>query len=157
RLTTGKMLFLFSDCRSFVISIARLGNDGWRYARGMFATQLRSGHLGAEWSGPCLWDLSDMQVAAFVWHLQMSEFLRDWHLLGNDRARSLDCDAFLSAPEETLAALDEFFGLGLGPQHIAATVASPLFQRKAKGGHGSFDAGRRRAEYDAVAESLGPE
>jgi hypothetical protein len=157
RLSTGKMLFLFSDCRSFVISIARLGDDGWRYARGMFATQLRSGHLGAEWPGPRLWDLSDLEVAAFVWHLQIDEFLRDRHLLGPDRARSLDCDAFLAAPREALAALDEFFALGLGPERIAATVAGPLFQHKAKGPPAPFDARQRRDAYDAVAQRLGPE
>ena len=157
RLSTGKMLFLFSDCRSFVVSIARLGDDGWRYVRHMFATLLRSGHLGAEWAGPRLWDLSDLEVAAFVWHLQMDAFLCDWRLLGDDRARSLDCDAFLAAPEEALARLNEFFGLGLAPKEISATVAGPLFQRKAKGGHAPFDATQRHAEYDAVAKSLGAE
>ena len=156
-LSAGKMLFLFSDCRSFVISIARLGDDGWRYVRHMFATLLRSGHLGAEWSGPRLWDLSDLEVAAFVWHLQMDEFLRNWRLMGEDRARSLDCDAFLAAPEETLARLNEFFGLGLSPEAISTTVTGPLFHRKAKGGHAPFDASRRKAEYDAVAKSLGVE
>ena len=157
RLSNGKMLFLFSDCRSFVISIARLGDDGWRYVRHMFATLLRSGHLGAEWTGPRLWDLSDLEVAAFVWHLQIDEFLRDWRLLGNDRARSLDCDAFLAAPQETLTRLNEFFGLGLAPKEISAMVAGPLFQRKAKGGHAPFDATQRQAEYHAAAKSLGAE
>ncbi len=157
RLSTGKMLFLFSDCRSFVISIARLGDDGWRYVRHMFATLLRSGYLGAEWAGPRLWDLSDLEVAAFVWHLQIDEFLRDWHLLGDDRARSLDCDALLAAPEETLARLNEFFGLGLTREDIPAIVAGPLFHRKAKGGHAPFNATQRQAEYDAVANSLGAE
>jgi len=157
RLSSGKMLFLFSDCRSFVISIARLGDDGWRYVRHMFATLLRSGHLGAEWTGPRLWDLSDLEVAAFVWHLQMEEFLRDWRLLGYDRARSLDCDAFLATPDETLVRLNEFFGLGLPSEEILATVSGPLFHRKAKGGQAPFDARQRQAEYDAVAKSLGAE
>jgi hypothetical protein len=157
RLSIGKMLFLFSDCRNFVISIARLGDDGWRYVRHMFAILLRSGHLGAEWSGPRLWDLSDLEVAAFVWHLQIDEFLRNWRLLGDDRARSLDCDALLAAPEETLAQLNAFFGLELAPEEISTTVTGPLFHRKAKGGHAPFNARQRKAEYDAVADSLGAE
>ena len=154
RHSEGRMLFLFSDCRSFVISIVRLGEDGRRYVRQLFATLLRNGRLGEEWTGPKLWDLSDLQAAAFVWHLQIEEFLRHWNLLG-DRARSLDCDALLDAPRETLEALNGFFGLDLGEEHIADVVDGPLFHYQAKRPGVAFDAGRRRAEYDAIAQRLG--
>lgn len=152
-LTSGKMLFLFSDCRSFVLSVARKGEEGRQYARSMFAVLLRSGHLGPEWHGPRLWDLSDLQIAAFVWHLQMEQFRRGWAALGDGRASALDCDTLLDAPQETLCALGRFFEVALPEEHVART--GPMFRRNAKNPGKPFDARTRREEHEAAAARLG--
>jgi hypothetical protein len=149
----GRRLVLFSDCRSFVISLARKGDEGWQYARAMFAVLLRSGHLAPDWHGPRLWDLNDLQIAAFVWHMQVDLLRRS--TADATRVRSLDCDALLDDPEGTLRALDAFFGLGLGDAHIAGSAS--LFRHNAKNPAVPYDARRRREEQDTIAARLGAE
>jgi hypothetical protein len=104
---------------------------------------------------PNLLVLSDLELAAVLWHMQIGEFLRHWPQLGQGRAASLDCDTFLERPAETLSRLDEFFGLSLGADHPARVLEGPLFRRNAKTGEEAFDAVRRREEHRQMAEQLG--
>jgi len=103
--TSGAMLFLYSDCRSFLISTAKLGEEGRKYARRMFIALLGDGHPQAQWPPGKLLLLSDLELAALVWHMQIAEFLRNWPSV-QGRASSLDCDAFLANPLETLTRVD---------------------------------------------------
>lgn len=153
--TSGPMLFLFSDCRSFLVSVCRLGENGRKYVRSLFLAMLHDDHAQAQWSAPKLLSMSDLELAAIVWHMQIAEFLRNWPLLGAGRAASLDCDAFLASPVDTLRKLDNFFSLGLGNNHLEEAVSGPLFRRNAKTGEDSFDASRRLKEHAQTAQQLG--
>ncbi|HTT84127.1 MAG TPA: hypothetical protein VMF67_11640 [Rhizomicrobium sp.] len=153
--TTDPMLFLFSDCRSFLVSICKLGEDGRKYARRLFLALLADGHSQAQWPAGKLLSLSDLELAAIVWHMQIAEFRRALAGLPPGSAVSLDCDALLAAPEECLQRLDEFFALGIGTQALRDIVAGPLFRRNAKTGEDFFDASRRRAEHDNITKAMG--
>jgi hypothetical protein len=153
--TSGPMLFLFSDCRSFLVSICKLGENGRKYVRSLFLAMLHDDHVQAQWPAPKLLSLSDLELAAIVWHMQIAEFLRSWPLLGAGRAASLDCDAFLALPVDALSRLDDFFSLGVGKNHLEEAVSGPLFHRNAKTGEDSFDASRRLKEHAQTAQQLG--
>jgi hypothetical protein len=153
--TSGPMLFLFSDCRSFLVSVSKLGENGRKYARSLFLAMLHDDHAQAQWPAPKLLSMSDLELAAIVWHMQIAEFLRNWPLLGAARAASLDCDAFLASPVDTLCRLDDFLSLGLGKIHLEEAVRGPLFHRNAKTGEDSFDASRRLKEHAQTAQQLG--
>ncbi len=150
--TEGAMLFLYSDCKSFVASIAKLGEGGRKYVRTLLLAILGDGHLQSQWPGARLLALSDLELAAIVWHMQIAEFTRHWPAA---RAASLDCDAFLAAPAETLAKLDAHFSLGLGADHLRQVAEGPLFRRNAKTAAEGFDANTRREEHARVASELG--
>lgn len=154
--TSGPMLFLFSDCRSFLISLIGMGEEGRKYARRMLLAVLGDGHPQSYWPVPQIMSLSDLEAAALVWHMQMAEFLREWPLLGT-RARSLDCDAFLESPVEVLNLLDEFFSLGLGSEHAKHVTEGPLFRRNAKNPQSAFDASARREQHRQIALQMGTE
>ena len=155
--TSGPMLFLYSDCRSFLISVCRLGEQGRKYVRGLFLALLADSHEQVRWPAPKLLASTDLELAALVWHVQMAEFLRNWPLLADGRAASLDCDALLDLPVETLCRIDEFFSLGLGRQHFVDVVGGPLFRRNAKTGEDGFDARRRNDEYARIAGTMTPD
>jgi len=152
--TIGQMLFLFSDCKSFLISIARLGEDGRKYVRRLFLALLAEGHVQAQWPTATLLGMSDIELAAIVWHMQMAEFHRNWPKLATGRAASLDCDAFLASPAETLFRLDRFFSLGIGEQHLQDIAAGPLFQRNAKTGEEAWNVMRRHEEHARLAQQM---
>jgi hypothetical protein len=155
--TSGPTLFLYSDCRSFLISIAKKGEEGHKYVRRMFVAMLADGHEQAQWPPGRVLSLTDLELAAVVWHMHIGEILRHWAALGPARAASLDCDAFLADPVECLGKLDAFFSLDLGPEYPTQVTAGPLFRRNAKTPEVPFDANKRRDEHSRTAQSLGPD
>lgn len=152
-LTSGKMLFLYSDLPSFVLSIARRGERGRAFARALFWEIAGDGHAQFGWPMEKLFKLSDLEIAALAWHMQIETLSRAWSQLEPGRATTLDCDAFLHSPEETLAALDTFFGFGLGERVLAfARKAGP----HAKHADREFTAVARREEHQEAREQIGP-
>jgi hypothetical protein len=153
--TSGPVLFLFSDCRTFLISICKMGEEGRKYVRRVFLALLADGHFPVRWPVPKLLSMSDLELAALVWHMQIAEFQQALAAYPPAGTASLDCDALLAEPEQCLSRLDRFFSLGLGTELVEAIVAGPLFRRNAKTGEPSFDPDRRRREHDHIARELG--
>jgi hypothetical protein len=145
----GPVLLLHSPCADFVVSVAKAGEPLRAYVRTLMLTLLASQPYGARFSLPDLVRLTDLQVAALAWQLQMADLNRTAQTLGR-RCRSLVSTAFLASPEAALNALDGFFGLGLGPDAVAERVNGPAFTRNAKSGRGVFD-GDARAEAARTA------
>ena len=155
RSTTGPMLFLYSDCRSFVTSIAKLGEEGRKYVRSLFLVISEDGYIQNKLPVDRLISLSDLELAALVWHMQIGECLRNWPLLAQGRAYSLDCDAFLASPYEVLKKIDNIFSLNLGADHLKQVVEGPLFKNNVKIGRSSFSAASRREQHAEVRRQLG--
>lgn len=151
----GKVLFLYSDLESFLISIEKGGVGLRKYARQLFGTIAGDSGEPLRWPAREIFQMSDLEIAALAWHMQIEQILRSLRAFGPGRVASLDCDAFLDEPEATLTALDGFFELGLGEDHIACTAAGPLLRRHAKEPTQAFNAEQRRADNDAVRRRLG--
>jgi hypothetical protein len=155
RLTQGKALFLYSDLESFLVSMEK-GGDGLRkYARRLFSNI--AGDAGGQlpWPPREIFQMSDLEIAALAWHMEIAEFRRSARVLGQGRAAWLDCDAFLRDSRAALSAVDGFFGFGLGAAHIERVVAGPLMKRHAKVPSHAFDAERRRTLGNEVRQRLG--
>ncbi|HEY1879701.1 MAG TPA: hypothetical protein VGG68_07205 [Caulobacteraceae bacterium] len=155
RSTDGNALFLYSSLPSFLTSIAKGGVRLRKFARRLFGTLV--GDLGQRlpWSSTELMHMTDLEIAALVWHMQIAEFQRGWAAYGGGRTASLDCEAFLAAPTATLAAIDAFFGLDLGGDHIREVGGGPLFRQDSKNPARDFSAEDRAREARAVSEQLG--
>lgn len=154
-LTIGKSLFLYSDLRCFLIQVARGGELARGFIRRMFSVIAGDGHVQATWPATNLFQMTDLQIAALVWHMQMVQFRRAMALLG-PRAASLDIDALLQSPRTTLSALDDFFGLGLGHPFLDETAEGPIFRKKDDDGKVISDAweaveAERRVDSDLAA------
>ncbi|MGH6872150.1 MAG: hypothetical protein ACREHE_11645 [Rhizomicrobium sp.] len=150
QLTAGRMLFLHSDCASFVLSVHKLGEEGSGYvARALQALTLDG------LRPPRTERVAGLEAAAMAWHMQMAAYRSCATMLGA-RAASLDCEVFLAQPRETLAGLDGFLALNLGHAHIDTVLDGPLFRRNVKDASRPFDAQRRRDEHDAARRELGP-
>ena len=101
--------------------------------------------------------MSDLQIAALVWQMQVAAMLEAFNKGPRDHFASLDGDRFVADPEPALTEVDRFFGLDLGADHIKATAHGPLFKRDAKDASQSFGPDRRKAEAERIADQLGPE
>lgn len=154
RTVDGRMLMMFSSCRNFLISILKQGEERRSYVRDLFVSLTEDGHPQGQWPLGHLLALSDMQVAALSWHLQMAHFQKVMRSLG-ERAASLDGDRFLSDVRGGLRAVDAFFGLGLGASRIAVRARSSHFERNSKSGR-AFDGAARQAAIARIEAEAGP-
>ncbi|MBV9991978.1 MAG: hypothetical protein JOZ72_11890 [Alphaproteobacteria bacterium] len=108
--TDGKMLFLASDCRSFLLACMRYGENRRRFVRGLFNEIRGDDETAQRWTPGAVAGLTDLEIAGLTWQLQVARFSRDLKRLG-DRAASLDSRTFLSNPRETIARIWRFLEL----------------------------------------------
>jgi hypothetical protein len=153
-MTRGRALLLHSDCESFVLSMARQGRAGFAYVRELFRSLAADGHPAGRWPAAELLRLTDLELAALVWRMQMDALEAASARLG-DRARSLDCRVLLEDPGSVLPRIDDFFGLGLGPEQLRDVVDGPLFRGDAKRPGQAFDGRARTEERSALRAHLG--
>jgi hypothetical protein len=153
RITAGKMLFLHSDCRSFLISVAQGGEARRGYVRQTLRIVAADTGGANKWSMNTLFEMSDLQIAAVLWHIQMFDMRMHMEVLG-ERAFSLDCDAFLLSPASTISRLDALFDLGLGFNHIERTVRGSLMRRHAKSLDENFGVWQRRKQLLEIDRQL---
>jgi hypothetical protein len=146
--TRGKMLFLYSDCRSFLLSIRKLGPDGAGYVRQMFRA------LAADGCAPATTpNLNDLELAALVWQMQIAQMRAHWPKGG----ASLDCDAFLADMPGAMTKIASFLELDLHAEDFRALAGQGFFSRNAKERGNAHDADARRREHGALADQLGNE
>jgi hypothetical protein len=150
-LTQGKHLFLFSDCRSFLISILKKREYGRHIARQTYARIVQDGNEQSAWPFADVFAMTDLTIAAVAWHMQIAEFRRNAPRLSPDRAASLDCDAFLATPMEALIAIDRFFGLRLGQEHFEAMLNGPAAKRHSKSPASEYNIANRLEDHATIA------
>jgi hypothetical protein len=155
-MTSGKALLLYGDCRSFLIATAKRREKGRAHHRALFGELCADGHEQRNWSLRKLFELSDLQVSALVWHMQIAQFMRALPLFEPGRVAALDCEEFLREPRTTLHSINRFLQLRLDDEHIAAAVNGPLHVH-AKDLSLRFTIDSRRQEEEDVARSLGSE
>jgi hypothetical protein len=153
-LTEGRMLLLHCDCESFLLSMAGQGVGGFGYVRELFMTLAADGHPAGRWAPNELFKLTDLQLAALVWRMQMDAFEAASQRLG-PRARSLDSRRFLQDPEPVLQAVDAFLGPALDREHFRRLLAGPLFSQDAKQPGERFDPAARAAARTRQRAHLG--
>ena len=157
RVIDGNSLFLYSDIERFLLSIAKGGMHLRRYARRLFSGIVGDRGEKLPWSVAEIIGMSDLEIAAIAWHLQIAEFQRSRALFGQGRAATLNCDRFLADPLGTLVRLDRFFELGIGETDLEQLVGGPLLRSNAKRPGFGFDTRQSHDEYEAVRRSLGNE
>ena len=107
--TAGKMLFLYGDCREFLVAAMRHDESRRRFVRGLFLILANEGGE-SRWSAEAVARLTDLEIAGLVWALQIEKFATQMRRCGG-RAASLDCRQFLAHPHKVLHALWRFFAL----------------------------------------------
>jgi hypothetical protein len=151
----GRILFLYADLESFLISIEKGGDGLGKYVRRLFGNLARDSGAPLPWPLHEILHMSDLEMAALCWHMQIAQFERSARLFGQDRVAALDCADFLVDPATTLRALASFFELDLSRKEITDIVAGPALRRHAKQPSHPFGADQRRKLADDVRRRLG--
>lgn len=151
----ARHLFLTSDIEAFLVSIAKKKEPGRALARRMFSLLQYDGASPVSIPRDQLFALTDLQVAALVWHMQIWQMHVAQSRLGPERSAWLDGDTFLARPVEALEAVNRFFELGHTREEIETVASGPLMARDAKDPGRAFGTQARRQEARAVLENLG--
>ena len=128
RIPDAPVLTLYSDLRSFLISILKRGQTGAQFVRMLADHPWGDMPTFARLFADNAAKLTDLKVAAMVWHLQISAFAAAATVYPT-RVRTLDSAVFQRDPAAALNAIDQFFELDLGAGHIDNVIAGPLFRK----------------------------
>ncbi|WP_306016454.1 hypothetical protein [Oceanicaulis sp. MMSF_3324] len=153
---SSKAILLTSSLRAFLVSIVKKGEAGRAFARFMYTVFAMDGRALSISEIDRL-RLTDLQIAALVWHMQIAEMNALSQGEGSGRVAWLDGDAFIARPEPVLARVAEFLELDLTAAQIAQAASGPKMSRNAKAPEQGFAAASRAEQNEQIARSLGPD
>jgi hypothetical protein len=145
----AKALLLHAPLPVFLTSVAKKGLDGRLWVRELFmglrtdGLVQRLGFDDAQFFGQ-----TDLQIAAAGWLAQQALFAELVGSMGA-RVRTLDSETLLDAPERSIRALAELYGLAVSDAEVGDIVAIS-FGRNSKSGE-AFGRTEREAEYAGAA------
>lgn len=155
----ARIVFLYSSLREFLIAVAKGGQPRRVLVRRLLAhlvADLKTRHgfspyvYGIRENN--LWNLSDLHIAAAVWHLHMNLMKET----GPADALWVDCSDFLADPEGTLKILDGFFGFDVPDDVLNDAHLREAFSCHAKTPNVPFGIGKREGEHNAIGVYLEP-
>jgi hypothetical protein len=91
--------------------------------------------------------MTDSQIAAITWHLQLEKFFDVFKNHDSSQVRSLHCDRLLEDPKESIASLIDFFDFTSLSENFDKLMDQAPLQSNAKTPDQKFDAGNRSQEY----------
>jgi len=144
----SKHLVLYSDCREFILSIAKYGSVRGSYVRNMLRVMIRN-QVSPHWDEKRISSLSPLRASALLWHLQIAEIRNHFN---SEVAGSLDCDFLLAEPLKALSAVTKIFDLKFDNGELAQIVEGPKFRRNAKSRGEEFGADSRLRLHEEVED-----
>jgi hypothetical protein len=146
-----RVLILYCTLEDFVRSIAKREFRGrtfirWLYQRLAPALALNTGYSEAD-----LFGLTDLQVAALVWLMQIQRFSTLKQEYGVERIRTVSADALLSQKAGALRGIGGFFDLKADAAAWEAIALGPAFENHAKRPGDRFSATMREADHGRVS------
>jgi len=149
---THCVLLLYSNLEQFLVSIIKKGEEGRAFVRKLFNVIRMDSERTSALSMESLSQLTDLQIAAFAWYLQIDTYLKLIDSYPSANLRTLDCDAFLADPVGTLRKLCDYFGMTVKTRILEDIVMGPVFRKYSKNDVQNYDASVRAAENARIAE-----
>lgn len=143
----SKALLLHSDLESFLISILKKGEEGRGFARHLFTIFLMDSPEARQLDSTQLLRMTDAQIAAITWHLQLEKFFDVFTRYDSSKVRSLHCDRLLEDPRKSLAEVINFFEFNLLAENFDRLMDQAPLQSNAKTPGQKYDADNRNQEY----------
>jgi hypothetical protein len=153
----SKALLLYSNVRSFLVSVIKKREAGRNFARRLMTAFAMDSDFIAAIPPDKLLQMTDLQVAAIAWMMQMSVFRDAVARYPAERVIMLDAEVLLAEPARVLSRVVAFLDLGISEAAIAEIVAGPIFQRNSKDDSQAFDAAERASEAVDVEAAFGPD
>ncbi len=152
---SSRAILLYSDLRSFLISLIKKGQPGLAYARQTMQILNMDSDFVSGIAGDMGKPLSDLQIIALVWRVQMSVFADVLASFPHGRVASLDSRLLIEDPAGTLRGVIDFYGYEVSESEIGNITTGPLFHHHAKVTGQPFDAAKRGEETQRIEDEFG--
>ncbi len=152
----SKAVLLYSDLETFLRSLLKRGIWGRILGRKLFNqlsgwSSLRLGYGAAE-----LFELTDVQVAAVAWLMQVQHFDMVARAFG-PRAIVLDSATLLAQPADSIDKTQALFGLGLSRADVEAIASGPVFSKHSKFSDRDYSAEERERDHASTSAAYSEE
>jgi hypothetical protein len=137
--TGAKILLMYSDLRSYLISILKYGERGRAFARQLYTRLMIDCDQFRRLEPKQALLHTDLQIATLVWQQQMSLFMEVLDRAEVGQMRTLDSDVFGSYREVTLSDAYKFFSIPVSDAQFAQIISGPVFQQHSKSGRAVDD------------------
>lgn len=152
----ARALLMSSPVEGFLASVASKGMWGRLWGRRVYAGLRPFQPRDPGYSDADLFQQTDLQVAALVWLAHRGQFA-ELTQAAPGRYRTLLAERLLGERAASLAAISDWFELGLTAAEIIEIAEGPVFQRNAKRADESFDADARAASRARAESAHGEE
>lgn len=146
-----RILYLYSDLESFLVSNLKKPHDTQVKMPGLAATFLSDGHFVHRF--PRFSDikqLSFLQVCALIWLVNLYNFQRSTDNSNSPNVKTLEMKSFLADMGGSLNSLSSFFGHNATPIDIERMLESEVTQTDAKHQHVPYGKQTKQAEVAQV-------
>lgn len=148
----SRALLLHSDLESFLISNLKKGQEGRSFARRLFTIFLMDSFEARQLDTTQLLRMTDSQIAAIAWHLQLEHFFDATQAFPSQQVRSLHCDSFLARPETTLRSVIDHFQIDALSKNFDSLVQNAPLKSNAKMPGQTFNNDNRIQEYEQARD-----
>jgi hypothetical protein len=148
----SRSVLLYSDVETFLRSLLKRGMWGRILGRKLFNQLSAWSPLDFGYGPTELLELTDVQVAALAWLMQIHHFDAVARAFG-PRVMLLDSATLLADPAAAVDRAQALFGLGLGEEEVRAIAAGPVFSRHSKFSDRRYNAEAREQEHKATSEA----
>ncbi|MEO7815468.1 MAG: hypothetical protein ABIR87_08480 [Sphingomicrobium sp.] len=148
----SRAVLLHSDLDTYLISLLKRGMWGRILGRKLFTNMTSWSKLELGMSEDEILELTDMQVAAMAYLMQIHHFHSMVKAFG-PRVMMLDSSALFGNPAATLHRIMTFFDFGLTEQDATAIANGPIFAKHSKFADKDYSVEERQRDTASVGEA----
>ena len=148
----SRTVLLYSDLETYLISLLKRGMFGRILGRMLFTNLTSWSTLKLDLDAKEILELTDMQVAALAWLMQIHHF-DGLSKTFKPRVMLLETSQMIAAPATTLHQVMTFFDLGLTERDAADIAAGPIFAKHSKFTDRDYSVEERRRDSEIVGNA----
>lgn len=148
----SRAVLLYSDLETYLISLLKRGMWGRILGRKLFTNLTEWSSLKLDLDAKEILELTDMQVAALAWLMQIHHFNGLAKAFG-PQVMLLESGEMFAAPADTLYRVMTFFDLGVTAAEAASIAAGPVFAKHSKFTDRDYSTEERKRETESVGNA----
>ena len=154
----SKVLYLYSDLESFLISNMKKTTETQEKMAGLLAGFLRDSDFGKKYPAYInVSQLSFLQICGLIWVVNLYGLQKAIQEVGTANVRTLEMAVLLSDLPDTLSNVSRYFGHQSNAQEIRSMMDHEVVGRHAKDQSQPFDVTLRDREALTILDRFGPE